>query len=605
LNFYYWMNKQQLPQTDYYIFTTKSLLWLVFGWTAFLLTLAGFFYTWLVWAIFLAGAAALTFHLIKRKSGLKISKELLLVSIGLVIFVTALSFFVTPTVFSGRDQGSISQAAAELAQNHTLTFATPASDAFFKLHGAGRALNFPGFFYTSTGELTTQFPLVYISWLAAFYGVFGTLGFIVANAVLSLLFLFTFYFLARFFMPMKGALIAILFASTSLSVFWFPKYTLSENLALPLVWLAIFATLVFLKKQNSLNLLLLLAASILLIFTRIEGIAFFLVCAFIVFYNKNTRAYLKSLLDWKFFALLGFLFLVLLANTFRDINFYKEIVKAVIPPIIPPQATSLGEVGDPTVSNFYLLKIFYLYGLLSFFIISAIACIFYARQKNTAKLIPFFIVAPTLIYFFNSHISPDHPWMLRRFAFSLLPGAIFYCALLISDWQKSLSAAKTNPIFKLAPAILTIVLVIGNLPAFLNFATFSENKNLLSQTENLSQQFSAKDLVLIDRLATGDGWSMLAGPMNFLQRKNAVYFFNPDDLSKLDLKNFEHIYLVAPDNEIAYYTNSTIGSRLTVNNHYTLATARLELGPEASSLMNIFPAKKLVSSAITVFNVSR
>ncbi len=599
------MNKQQLPQADYYLFTLKSLLWLLFGWTAFLLTLAGFFYAWLVWAVFLAGAATLTFQLIKKKSSLKISKELLLLSISLVVFVSALSFFVTPTVFSGRDQGSISQAAIELAQNHTLTFTTPASDAFFKLHGAGRALNFPGFFYTKTGALITQFPLVYISWLASFYGVFGMIGLVVANAVLSLLFLFTFYFSARLFMPTCGAIIALLFASTSLSVFWFPKYTLSENMALPLVWLAIFAMFVFLKKQNQFNLLLLLAPLTLLIFTRIEGVAFFLVCTLILFYNKNTQTYLKSLFNWKFFVLLGLFGLVLIANTFQDINFYKEIVKAVIPPITPPQATSLGEVGDPIVSNFYLLKIFYLYGMLSFFAVAAVACIFYASKKDTFKLIPLLIIAPTLIYFFNSHISADHPWMLRRFAFSILPGAIFYCALLLSDWQKSLSTSKANPALGLAPLALTFVLLAGNLPFFLNFVTFSENKNLLSQTEKLSQQFSAKDLILVDRLTTGDGWSMLSGPMSFLSEKNVAYFFNPDDLAKIDQSAFENIYLIAPDNATAYYANSSIGNQLNAASHFTLSTSRLELAQQAGSLKNIFPAKKSVDLAITVFKVSR
>ena len=599
------MKDSKLPIADFHIFALKSLLWLVFAWTAFLLTLVGFFYAWLVWAVFLLGSIFVTSNFVKNRASSKISKELWLVSLGLIIFVVALSFFTTPTLFSGRDQGSISQAAIRLAQNHALTFSTPASNAFFGLRGPGRALNFPGFFYTSKGELTTQFPLVYISWLAAFYGIFGLTGFIIANAVLSLLFLFSFYFLARLFMSKRGSIIALLFASTSLSVFWFPKYTLSENLALPLVWLSIFASVSFLKKQTRLNLSLLLASATLLIFTRIEGIAIFAVCLLVIFWKKENRNYLKSILNWKFFVFLTLLFLVFLANTFWDFNFYKEIIKAVLPPITPPQASTLSSVGDLDVSKFYLLKIFYLYGMLSFFVVALLACVSYGLQRKFFKLMPLLIVAPTLIYFFNSHISGDHPWMLRRFAFSILPAAIFFCALAIEDLRKYLKANTDNLIIKILPLLLAILLVAGNLPAFFHFAFFSENQKLLSQTQQLSEKFSAKDLVLIDNQTTGDGWSMLADPMSSLFGKNAVYFFDTNDLSKLDLKTFDNVFLIAPESKIDYYTNSTIGNRLTPTDGYFLSTSRLDLSQENVGLPENFPAEHFVTISGTIFKVSK
>ena len=599
------MKDTKLPKSAFHIFALKSLLWLVFAWTGFLLTLVGFFHAWIVWAVFLLGAIFVTKNFVKNRENSKISKELWLVTLGLVVFVATLSFFTTPTLFSGRDQGSISQAAIRLAQNHTLTFSTPASAAFFELRGPGRALNFPGFFYTKTGQLITQFPLVYISWLATFFGIFGTVGFVIANAVLSLLFLFSFYFLARLFMSKWGSIVALLFAGTSLSVFWFPKYTLSENLALPLVWLSIFATVSFLKKQNKLNLFLFLAASLLLIFTRIEGIAIFAVCLLIIFWTKENRAYLKSIFHWKFFIFLFFLLLVLIANTYLDLNFYKEIIKAVLPPITPPQASALSSIGNLDVSRFYLLKIFYLYGMLSFFIVALIACLAYALQGKILKLVPLFIIAPTLIYFFNSHISGDHPWMLRRFSFSILPAAIFFCALLIEDLHKYLKANTENLIIKTIPWFLAILLVAGNLSAFFHFAFFSENQQLLSQTQQLSEKFAANDLVLIDNQATGDGWSMLADPMDSLFGKNAAYFFDTNDLAKLDLKNFDNVYLIAPANKIDYYTNSAIANQLTPAEQYSLTTSRLDLSQENIGLPENFPAKKAVTVSGTIFKFSK
>jgi hypothetical protein len=599
------MLNQKLPASDYHLFTLKSLLWLVFGWTGFLLTLAGFFYGWVVWLAFFLAMGILLKNELRNRTFFRTSKELLVVSAIIVIFIATLSCFSTPTVFSGRDQGSISEAAVRLAQNHKLTFSTPASDVFFKIRGAGRALNFPGFFYTKTGELITQFPLAYIAWLASFYAAFGLIGFTLANAVLSIFFLITFYLIARSFMPLRASLASLLLVATSISIYWFPKYTLSENLALTLLWVSLFALLAFLKKQNKLNLLLYLSASTLLAFTRIEGIAFLITSTGIIFFSQPARAYLKKLFDFKFLLGLVFLLLVFIANLFWDLNFYKELVKAILPITTTPQATELAGLGNPINPEFYILKIFSLYGMLSFFLLATAACIFYAVRRNTVKLLPLLVIAPSLIYFLDSHISPDHPWMLRRFAFSLLPVAIFYCALILSDLNDYLSSQQKNVFLKAAPVIIALALLSGNLPAFLQFATFSENKNLLEQTTKISQLFSSKDLILIDSQVTGDGWAMLAGPMNFLNGKNAAYFFNTQDLAKLDFKNFENVYLITPDSRIPFYTNSTISQRLVPIDQYALTTSRLEL-ESASITSDIpihFPEKKALSIHGIIFKV--
>lgn len=597
------MLNQKLPASDYHLFTLKSLLWLVFGWTGFLLTLAGFFYGWVVWLAFFLAMGILLKNELRNRTFFRTSKELLVVSAIIVIFIATLSCFSTPTVFSGRDQGSLSEAAVRLVQNHKLTFSTPASDAFFKIRGAGRALNFPGFFYTKTGELITQFPLAYIAWLASFYAVFGVLGFTLANAVLSIFFLITFYLIARSFMPLRASLASLLLVATSISVYWFPKYTLSENLALALLWVSLFALMAFLKKQNYLNLFLFLSASILLAFTRIEGIAFLITSTGIIFFSQPARAYLKKLFGFKFLIGLVFLLLVFSVNLFWDLNFYKELIKAVLPAISTPQAAVLGEFTNPATPNFYILKIFSLYGMLGFFLLAMVACIFYAVRRKTTELIPFLVIAPTLIYFFDSHISPDQPWMLRRFAFSLLPVAIFYCALLLSDLNNYLFSHHKNWLLKLTPTLITIVLLIGNLPAFVYFATFSENKNLLEQTKKISQLFSSNDLILIDSQTTGDGWAMIAGPMSFLVGKNSAYFFNTQDLTKLDFKNFENVYLITPDSRIPFYTNSTISQSLIPVDQYTLTTARLELKSVSNSLPVHFPEKKTTSIHGIIFKI--
>ncbi|MEI7620962.1 MAG: hypothetical protein WCJ51_00340 [Candidatus Moraniibacteriota bacterium] len=596
------MQHQPISKNDYHLFGLKSLLWLLFGWTGFLLTLVGFFHAWLVWGIFFAGMLFLVRYFLKNKSSLLPSTELLVVSITLLLVVIGLSFFTTPTIFSGRDQGSISEAAIRLAQNHTLNFSTPASQTFSQIHGEGRALNFPGFFYTAKGGLVTQFPLVYTAWLASFYGIFGLVGLTIANAVALLWFLFSFYFLARLFMPARSSAIGLFFAVTSLLTFWLPKYTLSENLALPLLWLGIFGLLSFLKEQTKLNLALLFASLILLIFTRIEGIAFFLTSLAILFYHQEAKSYLKKLWGKKFIGVLLFLLFVVLANFFWETNFYKEIIKAILPTTTAPLDAS-AQITAEALPSFYLSKIFGLYGMLGFFILSTVACVLYALRRKFTKLIPFLIIAPTLLYFFDSHISPDHPWMLRRFAFSLLPAAIFYCTLLIGDFDQYLVAGKKNQLLRIFPIALASLLILTNMPAFWHLAFLAENQPLLEQTRQLSKHFSDKDLILVDRLATGDGWSMLTGPLNFLEGKNAVYFFNLNDLSKLNTKKFESVYLLTPTNRNGFYLNSAIGSFLTPVDKFTLTTSRLNLKKATNGVALAFPNQQTITVPLTIFRI--
>lgn len=581
------------------------LLWLSFCWSGFILALAGYFYASVAWAFFFIGAFFIFRQAKKKRVSLKPSWELWVVSIAVLTAAIVFSFFTTPTIFSGRDQGSISEAAIRLAQNHKLTFSTPASEAFFKLHESGRALNFPGFYYTSQGSLTTQFPLVYIVWLALFYAPLGLNGLIIANAVLFVFFLLSFYLLVRLFTNIGIAALGLLFVLTSFGMTWFVKFTLSENMALMLLWISILTLMLFIYQQRKLHLFLLFASSALLSFTRIEGFAFFVVLILILALNKDTRKYLSSN-SW-IYVFLPILFFagIFLANAANDMAFYKELAKALLPTITLPKASYLGQITHMVLPSFYLLRIFGVYGMLSFFITGTFGLLVLAIRKDLYRLIPFFVVAPTIVYFVNSNISPDHPWMLRRFIFSLLPGAIFYSLLLIDSWIKKHAESGCGFILKSTPYLLVIILLGMNLPAFTAYATYSENKGLLEQTNALGQQFQPDDLILVDQKASGDGWNMITGPMSFVSNRNTVYFFNVQDLNKLDLKPFNTIYLIVPDSNTETYTNSTFATRLTIRNSYSLSTDRLSVSTNDPNSLLSLPKKKTITVQGKIFTISK
>ncbi len=569
-------------------FTYFALFWIILGWLGFLATLAGFFYWWIFAGYFAISAVVFLRTVLSRKISFKNLKEISLISpITLISLITLIaiiifSFFTTPTIFSGRDQGAISEAAIRLAQNHQLEFSTPTSEEFFNIYGAGKALNFPGFYYTDNGNLITQFPLPYISWLAIFYSLFGLAGLIIANAVLFFIFALSFYFLGRIFMESLPSLALLILALTFFSFFWFFKFTLSENMALALIWFAAFQLIIFFREFKTFNYFILLSAAGLLTFTRIEGFAVLAMLAIILTINKNTRNFISAdklkriMIPFSVFAI------ILTADFFINLPFFKEIGRVIVHNSAGVQAF----VG----SEIYTLKVFSIYGIIQFLILGLAGIIYLLRKKEYLKLAPFFFVLPAFLYLIDSNISSDHPWMLRRYVFAILPALIFYSVFLLYFW---LYHSK-----KIIFGTVLILLFAFNMPLFIRYAFFSENKNLLAQTEEISRNFSDKDLILVDRLASGDGWMMISGPLSFLYGRQAVYFFNPEDFAKLDLLRFNKIYLVVSDENIVFYQNSPMGNKMEFYKDYELKTRRLDISGE-----NKLPDKINISAKGKIFEI--
>lgn len=595
--------KNILTASDYKTFSRFFLFWLGLGFLAFALSLSGLFYEYIFEAYFIFGISYLLRSI--RKKHFRISKEIIAVYLAIAIITIAVSFFSIPTVFSGRDQGSISEAAIRLAQNHQLEFSTPASQEFFKIYGPGKALNFPGFHYTENGALITQFPLVYVSWLAVFFSIFGLglLGLIVANAVLFFLFACSFYFLLRIFVAKKCAAFGMFLLLTSFPFFWITKFTLTENMALALLWFSILNLVLFLQKPDKTPYWLFFLSSSLLIFTRIEGIAFFAFSFIAILFSLPAREYVKKNISYFVIIPLIALAAIFVINFHTNLGFYKEIAKAIFGSTqntiidIDTGASLWEKYAYPAL---YSLKIYLLYGLLGFFVAGIAGIFYFLKKKKYLFLAPLLVAGPSFIYLIDSNISSDHPWMLRRFAFSVLPIFIFYSILFLSKLRFHL---KKN--IRLLAIIFFFLLLAGNLPTFVRHFDFSENNNLLEQTKEISRNFSADDLILIDRLASGDGWAMISGTMNFLFEKNSVYFFNPQDLDKLNLEKFDRIYLIAPEESIGFYQNSAMSSRMHFWKNYSLQTQRLENNEDNKNLKLEFAKKKYATVSGIIFEIEK
>jgi len=541
------------------LFDLAVLFWVIFGWLALLASIFGVFYSTVFSVYIFLGVAAFLFFLARNREKINFSRSSLFVVAVSLLLVFIFSRYTTPSVFSGRDQGAFSEAAIRLTQNHHLKFSTEASREFFKIYGSGRALNFPGFDYTKDGQLITQFPLGYTSWLAAFYGIFGLNGLVIANAVSFFIFLLSFFAVSRNFTRPRTAFFLLAFVASSFIFSWFFKFTVSENLALMLLWFGIYGFLRFMKTENHFNFFCFFSAMGLLAFSRIEALAILMI-AFAIIYMKNKKQ--KKLIIAKIgqtnIKLIVGVAILYVINFAVNINAYVALAKGLLKPLLNLQSGISG--SGSLFMPYYVAKIFIAYAMLGFVVIGIFGIIYLFRRRNYSTLIPFFLVLPAYFYLLQPAISLDHPWMLRRFMFAVIPASILYTGIFLENFFK-------KRVFFYA---ISAILLLTNLIVFLPYINFSPNKDLLAQIEKMSENFGEKDLVLIDQSATGDGWSMMTGPLSFLYGKQAVYFFNPEDVAKLDRKKFENIYLIILDDKTELYKKSGLWEKISVKNSYTM-----------------------------------
>lgn len=564
-----------------------------YSWLTLVAAWSGFFY----WGIFVFALHIVGIVGMKHRSAilafLKENRVLLLWVLALaVIFASLLD---ESTFFSGRDQGSISQAAIELAKNHSLPFSSESSTEFFRIYGEGKALHFPGFFYSSSGSLVTQFPLPAITWYASFYTLFDMRGFAIANGVLIFFFLISFSLLGKSFLGKRPAYIFLALAATSFPLYWFSRYTLSENFMLGFVWAAAWSLVAFIMstmrspseeepkkgKPSDSDLLFwsFVGCASLLPLARIEGLLILPLAVGTLLYFKESRRYV--LRSGRTVAIVSGVFLLLfLINVSFTLPFFKSIAKAVM---TSSATQSASEALGAITGQWELLKVFTLYGMLPSMLcgIAALAVFVKKQRSDAVRFIPFFIMSPAFIYLLHSFISQDHPWMLRRFSFCVLPALTWYAAFFIIELARSHRAR-----MRMTAVALFTLLLSANMISLAYFFPFNGGDGLLEQTKTLADTFDDSDLILVDRMTTGDPWTMLPGPMMSHFGKNAVYFINPDDLKKIDLGKFDRTFLLIPETNTDYYRGTYLWPHMRKTGETSFSLRRMKSDPTDTDLPN-------------------
>lgn len=440
----------------------------------------------------------------------------------------------TPSLFTGRDQGSIAVAAWELARQGNLFTESQAASSFFEIYGVGTALNFPGFAYSETGALVTQFPLGMTAWIAGFVGWLGLSGYAIAGSLLFILSGWSFYELAHHFVRRPLALAGTVLFSLSFLPIWLLHFALSEQLALAL-FLVLAQSLIHLSEKPRIVPYALagLSASLFL-FTRIEGLAIFPIAAILMLSSRDLRSWVTERAMLRLVLPLLILVFLFLRDFFVNLPFYTIMGKVVVKHW--HELTLLGmSDGGSSLSPALLLS---LYGFWPVFLLGGIGLGFFFWQKNRRGLMVLALALPTFAYLVDAHITPDHPWMLRRYAFTLWP--VFVLGL-VSLWHTAelrFPRMKTTAGFALA----SLCLVLSQFPAARVAWGYDPYSALLPSTETLAQEIGDSDLLLIDRGSSGDPHALVAGPLQTFFGKQAAYFFNPEDLERLDASPYQRIF---------------------------------------------------------------
>ncbi len=481
---------------------------------------------------------------------------------SLIILITILSIFSTPTIFGGRDEGALSNSAFLINKDHGLNHQSILISNFAKIYGEGKALNFPGFYYAKNTNhnfiLKSQFLPGYSSYLANFAYASYPNALKFANALPLIIFLLSFYLITQqLTKSSKASLVGITLLASLTPLLLFYKFTLSEIFFASLLWPSLYFLIKYLKilkKSSSKDTPLIWFYWMIFlpllptVFIRIESFAIIFILILILILQSpkqlqkpryQTPILLLILLSVLSLFLFNTFFIIALKgllNSFINIETDKASLDTSSPSFIPKNW-----------HNLYLLKLFYTYNLIPIFFFSILSIFKLIKEKLWFMLTPVFLLGLTGIYLIDANISIDHPWMLRRFIFSIFPLAILYTIIFFQKYPPQ----KTF----LSKFIISL-LIISNIFIAFKFVTFQQNFKLLNQLNQINNILQKNDLLLISQQVSGSGWSLVSEPLRIYFQKQAVYFFNPKDYSKIDKTNFRKIYLLTSEKELPLYKNN-------------------------------------------------
>ncbi|VVB89303.1 Uncharacterised protein [uncultured archaeon] len=459
------------------IFSSLSVV--LVAWIGSLLAVLGAFKLLIPILLIIACSFCILALALKTKLEFDISRNEIILVFSVILLATANGYFYHESIEHGRDHGPYVSSAINIAK----TGYFEAKEEY--MH------TYPSYFIRAGKIISMPYP-AYSSFLAVMYSLFGIYGIFWSNTIFFLLFLLIMYLIGIEFGHKKIGIIFIMLFLTHYLTIWFTRRTNNETFFMFLLWLAVYLFLKgYTSKEKSFFYLSLFPLSIIPI-VRLEGFLYYISfsLAFLFFILREGKVRVKNISQ--FFIILIFLSMPLYIS-----DFTRETILNTLPVIrsqsqqaLATSETQTGawwEVFNQNIHRF-TFDMFTYYLLTPLFIILIIYIL--RRRYNFGFILILILISPAFYFLINPSISPDQPWFMRRFWPHIVVLLFFVPSIILGNMR--LEDNRTKLIF----GIGLILLLSGNLIYSSRIITFSEDRGLVEQLNNLDKKLPENTCII-------------------------------------------------------------------------------------------------------------
>lgn len=529
------------------------------------------------------------------KKFISVYKYDVLVFFFLIIFCFINANFYHETISGSRDDGVYSMNAVYLAKHGT--------NSIRFLPQVEKLLENPG---------NLQFLPGYHSYLAIFMYYFGLKNMLMfGNALLYLFSISCIYLVGKNLYGRKIAIISTLFFITNYVSLWFSRRTNNENLGLFLFWFIVLLLIYIIKNKDFKYFIFLIPTLITIFFVRGESLVLIipaLFMIFIIFIRNRSKININNFNINKFlsfFFITNLLIIVISLYSFgfyykNNSTYFKESTKTIelfmratlgrIGSVIVKDLKLVDNVRDyspPVYQDFtthatrYVFDVLRAYFLIQFLFLGLISI----RKINLNLITTVVMSAPYFAFLIYPAITPDNPWMMRKYWMVFIPLTYILFGYLVNS----------NYLNKRIKILIIFLLFVIQLNFSLPVIAFVESRGLIDSLEKLVKKMPNADLIIVPRTSSA-GWYYPIWIYHSILSQSPYFNNNFENKQNFEdmISKFNNVYLLTTswnyNNQSIFYENfsypkdkfretdkititistlSPVGGELVINKEYT------------------------------------
>ena len=501
-----------------------------------------------------------------------------LIPIGLILIGLWRFFPPSEYIIGGRDPGVYVSEGIQMAQRGSIVIRDDAvaevpaesRDLFFQRGGLEQynSLRFMGFFVRDPGrgEVIAQFPHLFPASIAIGYGIHGLTGARQTVGFWAILGLLAVYFAGARIVGRAAAGAAATLLALHVITVWFARYPNAEMMLQVFIFAALLATA---RAHQDDDRFFAPVAGVLLglmTFLRIEALIVFAAVAAgltLAVVADRRRLYASFLLPFIIVAGLGLVYLAgpLRAYVWQPLQYILHLPLSLVSAGIAAALAALVLLawlrrrfadlarssvpitllvlllaaaayaffirrpieGDLTSYDAYALRTFTDFYLRRIGLVAALVGLVLVARRDFWRD-PCFVIllgAFSLIFFYKIRIVADHFWMTRRFLPVILPGALLLAgaAAMGTRWESHGARAWVR---RAAGLGIIIWLGINYAGAAKPVLAHVEYAGIIPYLEELSGQFTSRDLVIVESRDSQADTHVFAVPLAYIYDRDAL-----------------------------------------------------------------------------------